>query len=114
MTLEETSKLTKIPEKILLRMRSRESRSLKSGPPYHKTISPEGAAIYVYVKTEVLKWLKLRRCLLTALDAALLMGISREEILDIYGLRGFNIKHKHCKGRLIVSNGTNQYIWLPS
>jgi hypothetical protein len=113
MTLEQTSRLTKIPEKVLLRMRSRESRSLKSGPPYRKTISAVGETIYIYLKKEVLGWMKLRRCLVTAGDAAIFLGISREEILDIYGLKGFNINSRNSKGRLIVDNAKNQYIWLP-
>ena len=94
-------------------MRSREGRSLKSGPPYHKVISPKGEAIYVYLKREVLGWMKLRRCLITAGDAAQIMGISREEILDLYGLKGFNVECEDYRGRLIVNNSTNFYVWLP-
>lgn len=113
MNLQETSKLTKIPEDVLVRMRSRESRSLRSGPPYHKVISSHGEAVYVYLKKEVLEWLKIRRCLVTAGDAALIMGVSRDELLNIWGLRGFNIKYETFRGRLIVNNSKNQYIWLP-
>lgn len=113
MNLQETSKLTKIPEDVLVRMRSRESRSLRSGPPYHKVISSNGEAVYIYLKKEVLGWLKMRRCMVTAGDAAIIMGVSRNEVLDIWGLRGFNVCAGNYKGRLIVNNGKNQYIWLP-
>lgn len=113
MNLQQTAKMTGIPEGTLLRMRSRESRSLKSGPPYHKTISKDGEAIYLYKKEEIRKWLKIRLCLITAGDAADIMGISRDEVLKIFGLKGFNVKNGKIKGRLIVDNGKNQYIWLP-
>lgn len=114
MNIQQVSKMTKIPVELLLRMRSRESRSLRSGPPVHKVLTNTGELVYVYLKTEIAKWMKMRNCLITAGDAAELMGISRDEILEIYGLRGFNIKYKGgFVGRLIINNSKNQYIWLP-
>ena len=95
-------------------MRTRESNSLKSGPPFHKVLTVSGDLIYVYIKSEIVKWMKIRNCLITAADAAELMGISRDEVLAIYGLKGFNISYDgKLKGRLIINNGKNQYIWVP-
>ena len=113
MNVQQTSKMTKIPEKVLIRMRSRESQSLRSGPPYHKIMSSTGDAIYVYLKKEVQEWMRIRRCLITAGDAAAILGISREEVLEFYGLKGFNVQCEDYRGRLIINNGKNFYIWLP-
>jgi hypothetical protein len=112
--VQEVSKLTKIPVKVLIRMRLRDSGSLKAGPPFHKILNSHGELNYVYLKTEVKKWLKIRNCLITALDAAIILGISRDEVLNFYGLRGFTVQYdKNCKGRLIINNAKNLYIWMP-
>ena len=113
MNVQQTSEMTKIPVEILLKMRSRENRSFKSGPPFHKKISSHGEPIYIYHKKEVQKWMKTRRCLVTAGDAAEIMGISRDELLNIWGLHGFNVKFGTYRGRLIVHNSKNFYVWLP-
>src|SRR6476661_1370263 len=105
MNTKETAKLTGIPEDILIRMRARETRSLKSGPPYSKKMDKSGAVTYVYNKAEVQKWLKFRRCLITAADAAVILNCAREDILAIYGLQSIPVRTKRYKGRLVVDNG---------
>lgn len=109
----ETAKYTGIPAEVLIRMRARETRTLKNGPPFCKTIGKNGETVYVYWKKDVKQWMKMRRCLITAGDAALIMDIHREELLDIHGVTGIDIRRKKFKGKLIIDNPRNVYIWLP-
>lgn len=113
MNVQEVSKFTKIPVKVLLRMQVRGSGSLNSGPPFRKSISNGGELVYVYLKSEVKKWLEMRNCLITAADAGIILGISRDEVLAICGLKGFMARNGKYRGRLLVNNAKNLYIWMP-
>ncbi len=113
MNLAETAKKTGIAADVLVRMRARDTRTLKSGPPFHKQMGPNGEPVYVYNQLEVKRWMKFRRCHCTAGDAAIILGVHREDILDIHGVTGFDIRRKGFKGRLIVDNSRNIYMWLP-
>ncbi len=114
MNTAQAAKLTGIPSELLIRMRARETKSLKSGPPYAKTLNPEGAVAYTYSKADVERWMKMRRCAITAADAAVVLGCSRDEILAIYGLQSIPIKNKGYEGKLLIDNGKSIYIWLPT
>jgi len=80
----EASEYTGIPLDILIRMRTRVTSTLRSGPPYERKFV-EGKLQYVYRKAPLDRWLKTRRCLLTAGEGAQLLGISRDEILNMVG-----------------------------
>ncbi len=112
MNTKQTSELTGIPPTLLRRMRSRESRTLRGGPPYRRSISKSGRMSYVYDKPDVEQWMKMRKCIITQGDAAMLLDCSRDEISGYYGLRSFEIRGK-AKGKLIVDNGKNMFIWIP-
>lgn len=111
MDIEQVSKLTLIPVEILARMRKR-----RGGPPCHKVLTNSGHVVYLYLKSEILKWLTGKTAFfITAGDAAELMGISRDAVMSISGFKGFDVHYNHIfNGRLIVNNGKNQYIWVPS
>jgi len=111
MSLKEVAKMTGLSEHILMRMRTRNSHSLKSGPPFCKKLI-NGELVYIYDRIEVKKWLEQRHCLITALDAAQLLGISREELLNFYGLKSFDIRQGRRKSKLIIQNSKNIYIWI--
>lgn len=105
--------MTGIPLSVLIRMRDRNNRSLKSGPPFHKVISKGGTPTYEYKAAEVRDWMRIKLCQITAGDAANIMGITREEILDLTGVQAFQIKNEY-QGKLVVNNTANIYIWLPA
>lgn len=113
MNIHQTSKLTGIPESTLLRMRARETRSLKGGPPYSRKMGKDGKMTYIYNKAEVLRWMKYRRCLITAADAADILQCSRDMILSLFGIQTLEIKTKGCRGKLLIDNGHNIYVWIP-
>lgn len=114
MNLQQTSKFTKIPEKILLRMRTQVTRNpIKSGPPYHKKLGKNGQIEYHYDVNEVRHWQSIRLCQITAADAADLMGTTREEVLDLYGVRRFPVECDGYEGMLTIDNTNNLYIWIP-
>lgn len=112
MNTSETAKYTGIPAEVLVRMRARETRSRKSGPPFCKVLSAVGDAEYVYSKREIKQWLRLRNCLITAGDAAVILGLHREDILSIHGVQSFTVKKRGYRGRLVVDNTRKIYIWL--
>lgn len=114
MNTTQTAKLTGIPEDLLVRMRARETRTLKGGPPYCRKVNKDGTVVYTYDRREVQSWMRLKRCLITAGDAAALLETSRDEILKIFGLRSIPLRAKGKKGTLIVDNGRNVYIWVPN
>ncbi len=113
MNIAQTSKMTNIPMDILLRMRARDTRSILSGPPFHKVMGKKGEPIYEYKVKEIREWMRIKLCQVTAGDAANIMGVSRDEILAINGVQGFRIKNDY-DGRLVVNNARNMYIWLPT
>lgn len=113
MNLAQTSKMTGIPEFLLIRLRARETTSLRSGPPYCKVLTKNGDMDYVYDRKAVREWMKMRRCLITAGDAAKMLGMSREDLLKIFGQTRFYLRTKEYYGKLIINNSKNIYIWLP-
>lgn len=112
MNTTEAAALTGIPAMLLRRMRSRESRTLRGGPPYEYRLSSKGTMKYSYAREAVEQWMKTRNCIITQGDAAMLLECSRDEIGDYYGLRSFEIRGK-SKGKLIIDNGKNLFIWIP-
>lgn len=113
MNTMQASKMTGIPVDTLIRMRDRNNRSLLSGPPFHKILDKSGAPIYEYKANELREWMRIKLCQITAGDAANIMGISRDEILAISGVKAFRIKNDY-DGRLVINNARNIYIWLPT
>lgn len=113
MNIQQTSKMTGIPQHILVRMRARDTRTLISGPPFCKVIGKNGETRYVYHLSNVREWMRLRKSRITAGDAALILGVHREEILEYSGLRGFDVATREYKGRLIIDNARNVYLWIP-
>ncbi len=112
MNTKQTAALTGIPALLLRRMRCRESVSLRNGPPHRRTITSTGGLRFTYDRNEVLEWMRLRRCIITQGDAAALMGCSRDEISNYYGLRSFELRGRK-NGKLIVHNGKNFFMWIP-
>ncbi len=113
MNIQQTAKMTGVPVEILIKMRSRDTTSMLSGPPYTKTLGKGGETLYVYNAAEVRKWLKIKLCQVTAGDAANIMGVSRDDIVAIHGIKAFKISGEY-DGRLIVNNTNRIYIWLPA
>lgn len=113
MNTTEAAELTGIPEIILIRMRNRENRSLKSGPPFSKKMDKYGNPFYSYSRRDLNQWMKITASAqLTAGDASAILKMTREELLTIDGLKGFDIRTKAYRGRLIVDNSRNVYIWV--
>lgn len=113
MNTKETAEITGIPAELLIRMRTRETRTRKSGPPYCKKVGKDGMPRYVYSKPEVRTWLKSRNCLITPADAALILGLHRDDILAIHGIRSFTVRKKTHSGTVVVDNSTRVYVWIP-
>jgi hypothetical protein len=111
MNISEVANLIGLDIYLLRHMRARESITLKSGPPFCKTIDAVGNTKYVYKKTEVMKWLKRKHFRITAGDAAKILGISRDELMGDYrqGLHSW----ENPKGKLIVEVRKNIFIWMP-
>lgn len=109
----QASKMTGIPVDTLIRMRARDTRSLLSGPPFHKVMSKAGVPVYEYKAKELRDWMRIKLCQITAGDAANIMGVSRDEIMVITGVKAFRVKGEY-DGRLVINNARNLYIWLPT
>ena len=89
----ETAKFTGISADLLVRMRYRPTSTLRSGPPYSKRYNRNGLLRIVYSKAEVKRWLKQKKFLITAGEAALALGVIRDDILSIRGVKRFDIKN---------------------
>lgn len=113
MNTAQVAKMTGIPEFILIRMRTRDTRTLKNGPPFHKKLGKKGETIYYYTQSEVKRWMKMRNCLITAMDAALILDSCRLDILDIYGLKSIPVCNEQYSGKLVIDNSKNFYLWIP-
>jgi hypothetical protein len=111
LNITEVAKLTGLDAAILRGMRARETRTLKSGPPFCKTVDKLGNTRYVYKKHEVLKWLKRSHFAITGADAAAILGISRPELFAKYGHNTHSWKGP--TGELIITIGKNLFIWRP-
>lgn len=105
MNTKECSEFTGIPETTLERMRTRVTTTWRQGPPFAKVVDKDGITHVRYTKAGVLRWMKKRNLLLTALEAATLLGITRDEILAIHGLRRFDLKI----GYLLVEAKKNMF-----
>jgi hypothetical protein len=68
---------------VLIKMRTRITSTLNSGPPFKKEIDGDGRTIHVYLKRDLDRWMRMTCCRLTAWEAAILLGISRLEIEDL-------------------------------
>jgi hypothetical protein len=111
LNITQVSKLTGLNVSLLRDMRARETRTLKSGPPFCKTLDRWGHTRYVYKKHEVLRWLKRRHFAITGADAAAILGVTRRELLGKYG----NGVHswRGPPGELVICAGKNMFIWRP-
>jgi len=109
----QAAEFTGIPEFLLVRMRARETTSIKSGPPFCKKMGRNGEPLYTYSIRDLRRWMKIRKCLITAGDAAEILGISREDLINMHGLQGVDINKKTHKGRLVIDNGHAIYVWVP-
>lgn len=108
MTPSECSKLTGIPLDLLISIRNRPTSTLQSGPPYCQVVGANGIPKIVYNKTNVLKWMKQRNLLITAAEAAKQIGITRNQLLAISGIKRFDFK----KGSIVVQPAKNLFVWV--
>lgn len=109
MNTKQTAELTGIPAEMLHRLRTRNSTTtLHSGPPFSRRIDKNGVYHYTYNKTQILSWMKKRNLLITAKEAADLLGITREEVLAVAGVKRFDIR---C-GFLVINPGKNLFIMV--
>ena len=114
MNVQQVAKMTGLPEKVLIKMRSRETVSFKSGPPFHKTMGKGGETIYEYKLKEVREWMRLKNCDITAGDAASIMGISRDEIKALHGVQALDVNDEEgYKGKIVINNPRNIFLWVP-
>jgi hypothetical protein len=108
MTTEETSKLTGIPLDLLISMRTRRTSTLQSGPPFSRVVDKDGTPIFKYNKAHVKSWMKNRNALITAAEAAKMIGITREEILNITGIKRFDFPH----GSIVIKPTDNLFVFV--
>lgn len=106
---KQASELTGLPVNVLIQMRSRETTSLKSGPPFRMSRDEDGTKVYEYPKEELEAWIEAKKPFqLTAKDAADTMGLNREEILKDRRLQRFEMDG----GDLLVYPGKNIFLWV--
>ncbi len=110
----EAAAYSKIPIEILVRMRARETTSFLGGPPVNKKMLKTGEVRYIYRKVDLTRWLKMRNCRITAKDAAIILGTSRDELLKRFGIQSYLVRNKKYSGKLVIDNGKSIYIWLPA
>lgn len=103
----EASRFTGIPAETLIRMRTRITSTLQSGPPFKRSLNEDGHSVFSYTKRDLQAWMKARNCLLTAGEAANIMGITRLEILDLSG--SFNLGKG--AGTLVIYPNKNIYLF---
>ena len=109
MTTTQTAKFIGLPETILINMRTMSTRGNdRRGPPFCRVMDKEGVLKYTYSQTEVIKWMSQSSIQLTANDAAYLLGISRTQVLALYGLQ----KHKVGNGELVIDSAKNFFIFI--
>lgn len=107
MNTQECAEFTGIPAEFLHRVRTRNcTTTLFGGPPFSKRIDRNGQPKIVYNKAQVSAWMRKRNLLVTAAEAASILNIEREEILNIQGPKRFDLKH----GFLVVNPGKNQFV----
>ncbi len=75
-------------------------------------MTKNGAMVYSYDAREVRAWMKLRNCRITAADAAEILSTSRDEIRKYSGVISKEVRTKGYKGRLIIDNAHNIYMWV--
>jgi len=78
----QAAEYTGIPADLLAKMRVRPTTTLQS-PPFRRVLNKEGVPQYCYSKAELKDWMAKRNCLLTAGEAAMALGISRDELLSL-------------------------------
>lgn len=109
MNTAETAKLTGIPLELLIKMRNRnQTITLQSGPPYMKKVDKNGIPYFVYHKTQVMAWLAKRNVLITAAEAAQLIGVTRVEVLKIAGIKRFDFR----RYLIIVEPKKNRFLMV--
>ena len=105
---ENACKITGLSLEVMVRMRGRETTTQLSGPPFRKTFKENGTSLYLYALKELRKWCKERKSiLLTAKDASIMLGISREELLKRTGLSSEDVN----SGVLYIDNKNNLYVF---
>jgi hypothetical protein len=109
MNTSDTSKLTGIPAGVLKALRSRnETVTNRSGPPYSKVIDKNGVSHFRYNKTLVLRWMAKTNLLLTAKEAANLIGVTRTEIMAVTGTKRFDFR----RYSIVISPAKNLFIMI--
>ncbi len=106
MNTKECAEFTGIPESLLERMRTRVTTTWRQGPPFAKVVDKDGVTRVKYSKKNIKRWMKKRNLLLTADEAAALLGITRYEILEIHGLKRFDL----TIGHMLVDANKNMFI----
>lgn len=94
---------------LLKAMRSRNNTvTNQSGPPYERLIGRSGIPTFNYKKTHIDAWMKKRNLLLTAKEAADVLGIGRDDILKIHGSKRFDFK----QFSLVCNPDKNMFIMI--
>ncbi len=107
LTTKQAAKLTGIPEALLMRMRIRNaSVSLCSALPFHRTILPDGEVRFWYSKSEVVTWMKAMSCRITAGEAAMLLGMLHQEVMNLS-----NGSYPLKQGYVVVYPGQNIFVF---
>lgn len=108
MTPTECSKFTGIPLDVLISIRNRPTSTLQSGPPYSQVYDSNGVPRIVYNKRKVSSWMKNRNLLITAGEAAKMIGITRFQLLSITGVKRFDFR----KGSVVVQPSKNLFVFF--
>lgn len=109
MNTTETARFTGIPKDLLIAMRNRnQTVTLQSGPPYTKRIDKDGVPQFSYNKTQVTRWLAKRNVLITAAEAAKVIGVLTSEILKITGIKKFEFRRYF----IVVQPSQNRFVMV--
>lgn len=112
MNTYEAAIFTGVPAELLIKMRTRMTSTLRSGPPYRKAMDKKGNVSYTYNKRDLTRWAKLSSCLITAGEAALLLGVTREELIN-------SVQNFVCiaigpnKGSVLIAPSKNLFMFKP-
>jgi hypothetical protein len=110
----EAAKFTGIPAEILHRMRTDSTRGYdKRGPPYCRIMNKDekydclDEMNYVYREKDLIEWMKSKNCNITANDAAFILGISRTQVLNFFGIKTY----KTPIGEVLICRAKNFFMF---
>jgi hypothetical protein len=104
----QAAKFIGLPVDILMRMRLDSTRRHDTrGPPYHHVME-DGKFRYRYKERELIEWMKLRNCRITANDAAFILGISRTQVMEFFGLQ----RRRVGSGDLVIHSSKNFFLFV--